>query len=56
MTGALMATALAVVEQPALPVELTSSLELASDFARASKSSATVAIGGSSRPGASSAD
>ncbi len=36
-------TALVTVEQPALPVEFTESLELAADFARASKSPATQA-------------
>ena len=30
-------TALAVIEQPALPAELTATLELAADFAKASK-------------------
>jgi Phage integrase, N-terminal SAM-like domain len=34
-------TALTVVEQPALPAELTATLELAADFARASKAKAT---------------
>jgi len=34
-------TALTVVEQPALPVELTATLELAADFAKASKAKAT---------------
>ena len=34
-------TALMVVEQPALPVELTATLELAADFAKASKAKAT---------------
>ena len=34
-------TALTVVEQPALPAELTATLELAADFARASKARAT---------------
>src|SRR5215471_15007002 len=34
-------TALTVVEQPALPSELTATLELAADFARASKAKAT---------------
>ena len=34
-------TALTVVEQPALPVALTATLELAADFARASKAKAT---------------
>jgi hypothetical protein len=34
-------TALTVVEQPALPAELTAALELAADFARASKAKAT---------------
>jgi site-specific recombinase XerD len=34
-------TALVTVEQPALPIEFTESLELASDFARASKAKAT---------------
>jgi hypothetical protein len=33
--------ALTVIEQPALPVELTATLELAADFARASKAKAT---------------
>jgi site-specific recombinase XerD len=36
-------TALTVVEQPALPVEFVESLELAADFAKASKSPATQA-------------
>jgi len=36
-----MNTALTVVEQPALPTELTAALELAADFARASKAKAT---------------
>src|SRR5262249_22648455 len=36
-------TALTIVEQPALPVELTATLELAADFAKASKSQATQA-------------
>jgi len=36
-----MDTALAAIEQPALPVELTATLELAADFARASKAKAT---------------
>ena len=36
-------TALVTVEQPALPVEFTESLELAADFAKASKSPATQA-------------
>jgi site-specific recombinase XerD len=34
-------TALTVVEQPALPAELTATLELAADFAKASKAKAT---------------
>jgi hypothetical protein len=34
-------TALIVVEQPALPAELTATLELAADFAKASKAKAT---------------
>jgi hypothetical protein len=34
-------TALMVVEQPALPAELTATLELAADFAKASKAKAT---------------
>src|SRR5215813_4315575 len=34
-------TALAIIEQPALPAELTATLELAADFARASKAKAT---------------
>jgi hypothetical protein len=34
-------TVLMVVEQPALPIELTATLELASDFAKASKAKAT---------------
>jgi hypothetical protein len=33
--------ALTVIEQPALPVELTATLELAADFAKASKAKAT---------------
>jgi hypothetical protein len=36
-------TALAVIEQPALPAELTATLELAADFAKASKAPATQA-------------
>jgi site-specific recombinase XerD len=36
-----MDTALVVLEQPALPVELTATLELAADFAKASKAKAT---------------
>jgi site-specific recombinase XerD len=36
-------TALIIVEQPALPAELTATLELAADFAKASKSQATQA-------------
>jgi integrase len=36
-------TALTIVEQPKLPAELTATLELAADFARASKSPATQA-------------
>jgi hypothetical protein len=36
-------TALTVVEQPALPVELTATLKLAADFAKASKARATQA-------------
>jgi site-specific recombinase XerD len=35
-------TALGAIEQPMLPVEFTESLELASDFAKASKAPATV--------------
>src|SRR4051812_6295038 len=35
-------TALAIIEQPALPAELTATLELAADFARASKAKATI--------------
>src|SRR5262249_58130920 len=34
-------TALTVVEQPALPAELTATLKLAADFAKASKAKAT---------------
>ena len=34
-------TALAIIEQPALPAALTATLELAADFARASKAKAT---------------
>jgi site-specific recombinase XerD len=34
-------TTLAVIEQPALPAELTATLELAADFAKASKAKAT---------------
>src|SRR5262249_47517894 len=34
-------TALTVVEQPALPAEITATLELAADFATASKAKAT---------------
>ena len=34
-------TALAIIEQPALPVELTATLELAADFAKNSKAKAT---------------
>src|SRR5215471_5449524 len=34
-------TALTIIEQPALPVELTATLELAADFAKASKAKAT---------------
>ena len=34
-------TALTVVEQSALPAELTATLELAADFAKASKAKAT---------------
>jgi len=34
-------TALTVIEQPALPIEFSESLELASDFAKASKAKAT---------------
>jgi hypothetical protein len=34
-------TALVVVEQPTLPVEFTEELQLASNFARASKAEAT---------------
>ena len=36
-------TALTVVEQPALPAELAATLELAADFAKASKAKATQA-------------
>jgi len=39
--------ALVTIEQPALPVELTATLELAADFAKASKSKATLAAYGS---------
>jgi hypothetical protein len=49
-------TALVVVEQPTLPVEFTEELQLASNFARASKAEATRApiapISGSSSHGA----
>src|SRR5438874_8044212 len=38
---------LVTIEQPALPVELTATLELAADFAKASKSKATLAAYGS---------
>jgi hypothetical protein len=41
-------TALTVIAQPALPAELTATLELAADFARASKSPATQTAYGSS--------
>jgi hypothetical protein len=34
-------TDIAIIEQPALPAELTTTLELAADFARASKAKAT---------------
>src|SRR5215831_3117302 len=34
-------TGIAVIEQPALPAELTATLELAADFAKASKAKAT---------------
>ena len=34
-------TDIAIIEQPALPIELTTTLELAADFARASKAKAT---------------
>jgi hypothetical protein len=40
-------TALTIVEQPALPAELTATLELAADFAKASKAPATQAAYGS---------
>jgi site-specific recombinase XerD len=40
-------TALAIIEQPALPAELTATLELAADFAKASKAPATQAAYGS---------
>jgi site-specific recombinase XerD len=40
-------TALTIIEQPALPAEFTATLELAADFARASKSPATQAAYGS---------
>src|SRR4051794_36754160 len=40
-------TALAIIEPSALPVELTATLELAADFAKASKSEATLAAYGS---------
>ena len=33
-------TDIAIIEQPALPAELTAALELAADFAKASKSKA----------------
>jgi site-specific recombinase XerD len=39
--------ALVTIERPALPVELTATLELAADFAKASKSKATLAAYGS---------
>jgi site-specific recombinase XerD len=35
-------TALAIIEQPALPAELTATFELAADFAKASKARATI--------------
>ena len=38
-----MGTALVLLECPALPVELTATLELAADFAKASKAPATQA-------------
>src|SRR6266567_3708691 len=38
---------LTIIEQPALPVELTATLELAADFANASKAPATQAAYGS---------
>jgi site-specific recombinase XerD len=37
-----METALVILEQPALPAELTATLELAADFAKASKAKATI--------------
>jgi hypothetical protein len=40
-------TALVTVELPALPAELTATLELAADFARAAKSKATQTAYGS---------
>ena len=53
-------TALTVVEQPALPAELTATLELAADFAKASKAKATQAAYASDfrifEPGAARAD
>jgi hypothetical protein len=52
--------ALTVIEQPALPAELTSTLELAADFAKASKAKATQAAYASDfrifEPGAARAD
>ena len=53
-------TALTVVEQPALPAELTATLELAADFAKASKAKATQdaygSVFGFSSPGAARGD